>query len=115
MRKRPLAATITGYVYIAAGTAGFLYHFTELLRRPAQPDAFLVEFIRLLAIVAGVFLLRGRNWARWLALAWMGYHVILSAFHALPEFAIHFVLLMVIGWALLRPPANRYFSGVPVA
>ena len=37
-----------------------------------------------LAIVCGVFLLRGHNWARWLALAWIAFHVVLSAFHAIP-------------------------------
>ena len=48
-------------------------------------------------------MLRGRNWARWGALAWMLFHVILSAFHALHEFAIHAVFLAIMARLLFRP------------
>ena len=39
-----------------------------------QYDDALVELTELIAIVCGVFLLQGRNWARWLALAWIASH-----------------------------------------
>ncbi len=56
-------------------------------------------------------MLRGHNWARWLAIAWMGFHVGLSAFHAFHELAIHSLFFAAITWLLFRPAAARYFRG----
>jgi hypothetical protein len=72
----------------------------------------LVEAIELVAIVCGAFMLRGLNWARWGAIAWIAFHIVLSAFHAVQEFAMHLLIGAVIAWALLRPEAARYFRGV---
>ncbi|HXE15336.1 MAG TPA: hypothetical protein VN633_24640 [Bryobacteraceae bacterium] len=110
--KRPLSVTILGCLYIAVGTVGFVYHLSEFLARDAfQYDAVWVELVEFLAIVCGAFMLRGSNWARWLALAWIGFHVILSAFNAFPEFAIHCLFCAVIAWILFRPKAAWYFRG----
>jgi hypothetical protein len=110
--KRPLSVTILGWVYVGVGTIGFAYHFTELKANNAfQYDGVCVELTELLAIVCGAFMLRGHNWARWLALAWMAFHVILSAFHTFSEFAIHCLFCAVIAWFLFRPEAARYFRG----
>lgn len=107
--RRPIAVTILGWVYIGTGAIGFAFHFTGLLA--FQDDALWAELTELLAILCGVFMLRGHNWARWIALAWMAFHVVLSAFHALPEFAIHCLFCAAIAWFLFRPPAARYFRG----
>jgi hypothetical protein len=56
-------------------------------------------------------MLRGHNWARWVALAWIAFHVVLSAFHAFGEFAIHAVFCAVIAWFLFSPAPARYFRG----
>ncbi len=68
-----------------------------------------IELIRLLAVVSGIFMLRGRNWARWLALAWIGFHVVLSFFHSLSQTAVHAVFFAVIAWCLFHAAAERYF------
>ncbi len=108
--RRPLSVTILGCVYLAVGIIGFVAHFTEFQARNAfQYDAVWIELTEFLAILCGAFLLRGHNWARWLALAWMAFHVILSAFNAIPEFAIHCLFCAVIAWILFRPEAARYF------
>lgn len=110
MNKRPLAVTIVGCVYIAAGAIGVAHHAGEFRAGHALSfDVFGIGLIRLAALVSGVFLLRGHNWARWLALVWIGLHVILSAFHAWSELAIHTLLFAAIAWALLCPDAVRYF------
>ena len=110
MNKRPLSVAIIGYLYIAVGAIGFVYHFGEFRTQGAfRYDVLLIELIRLVAIVCGAFLLRSRNWARWLALAWIGFHVVVSAFHSLPEPAIHCLFLAVIAWSLFRADAARYF------
>jgi hypothetical protein len=108
--KRPLPVTILGCLYIVMGTVGFAYHFREMWAGNAfQYDGLWIEFVRILAIVAGVFMLRGHNWARWLALAWIAFHVVVSAFHTLSEFALHCLFCAAIAWFLFRPAANRYF------
>jgi hypothetical protein len=65
----------------------------------------------LLAVVAGVFLLRGRNWARWLVVAWMVFHVVLSAVHPGHALVVHGVLTAVVIYFLFRAPASEYFRG----
>jgi len=110
--KRPLAVTIIACVYIAVGTVGFVYHFTEFRAKDAfQYDAVWVELVRLLAIIAGAFMFRGHNWARWLALAWIAFHVIIGALHSLQQFAIHCLFCAVIAFFLFRHDAARYFRG----
>lgn len=110
MSKPPLAVAIVSGVYIAAGVAGFVVHGKELTTRSAfQPDALWLVLVPLLAIVAGVYMLLARNWARWLALAWMLFHVVLSAFHSLQQFAVHAVMLALFAYLLLRPEATLYF------
>ena len=105
--QRPLSVTILACIYLAVGALGFVFHFKELWA--LQSDSILVELTELLAIVSGAFLLLGRNWARWLALAWMALHVVVSAFHTFREFAIHCLFCAVIAWLLFRPAAARYF------
>jgi hypothetical protein len=91
------------------GAVGFAFHFHELLA--AQRNAVLVEITELLAMISGAFLLRRQNWARWLALAWIAFHVVLSAFHPVRELVAHFLFFVVIAWVLFRPVAARYFKG----
>ncbi len=108
---RPLSVTILAWVYIATGIVGFVYHFNEARTRGFQPEDVWIELVEVLVIVCGAYLLRGQNWARWLGLAWIASHVVLSAFHGFREFAIHCVFCAVIAWILFRPEAGRYFRG----
>jgi hypothetical protein len=106
--KRPISVTILSCVYLAVGAIGFAYHFRELLS--LQQDIVWAELTEFLAIVCGAFMLLGHNWARWLALAWIVFHVVLSAFHSFRELAIHALFCAVIAWILFRPQAARYFG-----
>lgn len=108
MTNRPLSVTIIAWVYIVVGAVGFTYHLSDF-RAGAASEFLWIELVRLLAVVAGVYLLRGRDWARWLALAWIGFHVILSAFHSLQQLAIHALFCAILAYFLLRPAAARYF------
>ncbi len=109
-KRRPLSVTLIGWLFIAAGVVGLVYHATK----PGTAEGFQYELagillLRALAIVGGVYLLRARNWARWLLLAWLAFHVVLSAFHPLSGLLIHILLLAVIAYLLLRPEASAYF------
>jgi hypothetical protein len=111
--ERPLPVTIAAWIYIVTGVGGFVAHLIEALSGSGfQTDVIEAEFVELLAIISGAYMLRGQNRARWLALAWIGFHVILSAFHNLREFAIHALFFAVIAWYLFRPEATSYFRGV---
>ena len=109
--KRPISVTIIACVYLAVGTLAFVYHFRELLS--LQRDSVSIELTEFLAVVSGAFMLRGHNWARWLALAWIAFHVILSIVESDHGLAIHGLLAVVITWILFRPEAARYFRGQP--
>src|SRR5262245_4546208 len=112
MGRRPRPVTFIGVLFIATGVFGLLYHAPELdVRHPFANDAAWVLVVRLLAIVGGAFVLRGRNWARWLVMAWMAYHVALSAFHTRSELIVHVVVLALVAWILLRPEVSAYFRG----
>lgn len=112
LNQRPLSVTILACIYIAVGTVGFVYHLTEFqVGHAFQYDGVWIELTEFLAVLCGGFMLRGRNWARWLALAWMAFHVVLSFFHAFQEFAIHCLFFAAIAWFLFRAEAARYFRG----
>jgi len=109
--KRPISVTILACVYLLVGTAGFVFHFKESLASPR--DGALVELTELIAFVCGLFLLRGANWARWLALAWMAFHVAIS-FPQPQKVVVHTLICALIAWILFRPEASRYFRGAPI-
>ena len=109
-RKRtPVTVILIACLYLAVGIGGLVVHFTD--RR--TPEWVWVEGTEFLAIVCGVFMLRARNWARWLASAWMAFHVALS-FGELPQLAIHSLFFVMIVWCLFREDAGRFFQNAPV-
>ncbi len=110
MNKRPLSVTVIACIFIGAGVIGFAYHVAEFKTQgPFEFEIVWVCLLRVLAIVGGVFLIRGHNWARWLLLLWIAYHVILSASHSLSEVVTHGLLFAIIGYFLFRPRASAYF------
>jgi len=111
--KRPISVTILAIVYLAVGILGFVFHFRESLAFPRE--GVWIELTELAAIACGLFMLRGQNWARWLALAWIAFHVVLSAFHPLRELIVHGLLCAVIAWILFRGAATRYFRATGIA
>jgi len=113
MSKRPISVTIIAWIYILVGVGGIAAHITELNpRHPFELEVVEALVVRLLGIGAGVFMVRGCNWARWLAVAWIAFHVALSAFHARQGLIIHAALFVVFTFFLFRSAANEYFRGV---
>ena len=108
--KRPLSITIVSWLFVAVGVVGVVYHAREFnAAHPLQSEVVVACVVRLLAIVGGVFMLRGRNWARWLLVAWIAFHVVLSAFHSTFEVVVHSLLFGVIVYFLFRAQAAAYF------
>jgi hypothetical protein len=112
MNRRPITVTILGCVLIATGVASLAFHVTDLkASRNLLSELLLLSLVRILAIVSGVFMLRGSNWARWLALAWIAFHVAISFFDSLQKVAVHGLIFLLFGYLLLRPEATAYFHG----
>lgn len=110
MKRRPISVTVIAGLYIAAGAVGLAYHLVGWKPQHVfQHDILWTSLVRLTAIVCGVYLLRGRNWARWLAIAWIAYHVVLSGFHSWFELMVHSLLCAVFAFFLFRPRATGYF------
>jgi hypothetical protein len=106
-RERPFQVTVLGWLFILVGIFASAYHlWTAKLDRWMFP----ILLLEVVAIVAGVFLLRGARWARWVVLAWLAFHVVVSALNSVADALPHAVLLLVIGYFLLGPPTARYYG-----
>jgi uncharacterized membrane protein len=111
MSKRPRLITVISWIFIAVGIIALLYH----LLHPFEAGLVWVCFVRVLAVVGGVFMLHGFNWARWLLVVWIGFHVIVGALHSPWSLVVHGFLFAVIVYFLFRPQASAYFRGVGAA
>jgi len=108
MKKRPTPVTLLSLILIVTGLGGILYHIREFT--PAHMLGYgLILLVRALAVVAGVFMLRGNNWARWLAMLWVAFHVVVSAFHSKGELVTHILVFAVFAYVLLGREAADYF------
>jgi len=109
MKRPPLAVIIIAALYLAVGLGGFVLHFP---RHWHNEDVW-IELTEAAAVVCGVFLLLAKNWARWLAVVWMAFHVAIS-FPVIQQFIVHLIFLAIIAWVLFRPAVRPYFrAGSP--
>src|SRR5215468_10660159 len=98
MHKRPLSITIISWIFIAVGVAGLIYHATHR----TEENIFWVFFVRFLALVCGVCMLLRQNWARWLAVVWIAFHVYISLHDKVSKLTVHALLFVVITYFLFR-------------
>lgn len=111
MKGTPLAVIVVAVLLILAGTVGFIYHLQDF-SNPQQEMyiTILVEILRIIAIISGILLLRGNNLGRWLAVAWIALHVIISGLNSVEEMLMHFVILIIISVLLFLPSSSAYFK-----
>ncbi|HTZ48382.1 MAG TPA: hypothetical protein VMH20_12365 [Verrucomicrobiae bacterium] len=108
--KRPYEVTMMGWLFIAVGVLAFAYHLTQVHSfRPFPIDLLEIFVVELLAVIAGLYILYGHNWARWLAVLWMAAHLIGNIFFFRQGILVHAVLLALIAYALFRPASSDYF------
>lgn len=108
--KRPLSVTLIAILFIVAGTAGIVYHASEWMEAALRLDTLWALAVRMTAIVAGIFALKGSNLARVILVGWILYHVGLSFYHTTAELLTHIVVAIVVLVALFNPKANEYFK-----
>jgi uncharacterized membrane protein HdeD (DUF308 family) len=107
MNKRPFSITIIAWIFIAVGIVGLIYHSTH----PNEEHMVWILFLRVLALVCGVCMLLRQDWARWLAAAWLAYHVYLSLGHEASKLIVHALLFVTISVFLFRHSSTAYFRG----
>ncbi len=108
--NRPLSVTLIAVLLLLSGVAGIAYHITDVKTWHPFPYEYVsVLLIRVLAILAGIYMLRGHDWARWVALLWITFHLGISFFNSWSQVAVHMLVLVVFAYVLLRPAATAYF------
>lgn len=108
---RPFSVTVLAWLFIAVGVIAFGRNFPGVLH--LQEETFLIEFVELVGLTAGIFMLRRQNWARWLAIVWTAFHVAAAAFLHVRGLVFHVVIFVGITYLLLRSDASEYFRGAP--
>ena len=111
MKTRPLPIIIVATLFIIVGLAGFLYHIKDFVDPHAKVyEALLAELLGIIAIVCGILLLRANNSGRWLSIAWVLSHILISAFNSTSELIAHIVLLVAVSVLLFLPVSSIYFQ-----
>ncbi|POY36077.1 hypothetical protein C3K47_12830 [Solitalea longa] len=111
MKKIPIPVIIVAVLFILTGSIGLIYHRSDFNGSNFMSrEAIWIFSVRLLAVICGVLLLCRINWARWLAIAWLLFHVILSASHSTAELITHIVFLILVAVLLFLPKSSAYFQ-----
>jgi hypothetical protein len=121
MKTCPPTITLLSFLFIAVGVISTAVHVWQFkISRPTQLEEAGIYVIGSLAVIAGIFMLRGRNWARWLALGWISFHVIVAALNrplgmATFGLLIHAIFVALLAWFLFRRESQEWFSPRPAA
>lgn len=107
MKRRPILVVIISVLLIATGIGGLIQHHAAI--RVGNFGGLMIAVVEVLALTAGVFMLLGHDWARWLAMAWIAFHVIISFWNGWPKVLIHVVIFAIFAFALFRRDARDYF------
>lgn len=108
MKSRPIAVWVFSILFIAAGLVGLIYHLHDLRTQTFDITTILILLLRLLAVVGGIFLFIGHNWARWILAAWLALHVVISALNSVEQTLAHLVLLVLVIYFLWRPEVSAF-------
>jgi hypothetical protein len=112
-RARLWSVIVVALIFLALGvldiTRGLAPLFASAPHWHMATDDAEVLLIGVAAIVGGVYLLRGRNWARWLLAVWMAFHVAISIGEPM-KLVAHLFIFGFIAFLLFRPRASPHFA-----
>jgi hypothetical protein len=120
IKTRPRSVTIVSWTFIVFGglalVVGLLPRVDEAagLRMAEFRSKYPVQSVLLyvspvLAVLCGVFMLRGRNWARWVFVIWFGQNIIGSIWRSPVVNFLPGALFFFAVYLLFRPRATRFF------
>jgi hypothetical protein len=112
--KPPIGVTLIAALLLLAGAFGLYGDATSFTTLAADHyDILWPVGVHLLALVAGMFLLLGHNWARWLAVLWMAIHVVIS-YPSAGKIIGHSAFLLLFAVLLFVLPTSRtWFRHLP--
>ena len=114
MKNCPPTITLLSFLFIAVGIISTGVHVWQFrVAQPTQLEAAGIVAIGALAVVAGIYMMRGKNWARWLALAWISFHVIIAALDQPIGLIIHAIFVALLAWFLFRRESQQWFNPKP--
>ena len=116
MKARPLSITILSWLFIIFGSIALVggllplagANTTQLIAEFKQH--WMVHLSHLAALVAGLFMLRAHNWARWLLVAWIVFHIVIGALHGWVPLLTHVLIFSVILFFLFRRKSSEFFT-----
>jgi hypothetical protein len=117
MNKRPRSITVISWIFVAFGSIALLtgvlpnVNTTAAQRIAELKGHWYVHVSRMVMVLGGVFMLYGFNWARWLLVVWMAFHLVIGALHSPFQLLMHTLIFAIILYFLFRPPASAYFRG----
>jgi hypothetical protein len=109
MKQRPFAVTVLSWLFVAIGAVALGMDVRFALAHGGGINEALIFPVHALAIVAGAFMLRGADWARWLAVLWMAFHVAITVLNAWRDFAFHAIIFAGVTYLLFRADARAWF------
>jgi hypothetical protein len=109
-QRRPWEITFLGCGFVAIGVASGIVHAWHA---PINRWLLLIELVEVWAIIGGVFLILGKNWARWALIVWMAFHIMVGALHSVSMGLSHGVLAAAITYFLLRGHGSNFFEPRP--
>ena len=113
VRPRIRSVLVVGVLFLILGALdlwrGLAPLFASAPHWRMAADDVEVLAIGIAAIVGGIYVLRGANWARWLLAAWMALHVAISIGQPTALIA-HLVIFGFVAWLLFRPRASEFFT-----
>ena len=108
---------VVGVVFLVLGSLdlsqGVAPLFASAPRWHMASDDVQVLAIGIAALVSGIYVIRGANWARWLLAAWMALHVAISVGQP-TAFIAHLVIFGFIAYLLFRPGASAHFGAAAI-
>jgi hypothetical protein len=112
-RPRIRSVLVVGVLFLILGALdlwrGLAPLFASAPHWHMAADDVEVLAIGIAAIVGGIYMLRGANWARWLLAVWMALHVAISIGKPTALIA-HLVIFGFVAWLLFRPGASEFFT-----
>lgn len=114
VERRPRSIVVISFLFILLGVITLVHAAAELInttdRLTDLKSHWMIHVSAIAAIVGGVFLFKGHNWARRLLVLWMAFHIVVGALHGIVPLLTHVVIFSIILFFLFRRPASAYFS-----
>ena len=114
MKNRPRSIIVISFLFILLGILTLIHAAWGLVNANQRlidlEHHWMIYLSGLAAIVGGVFLFKGHNWARWLLVLWMAFHIVVGALNGLVPLVTHLVIFSVIFFFLFRRPVSVYLS-----